>query len=465
MKQHSVVFACGICVFVTLFCGKKQPMHTIAVIGTGYVGLVSAACLARFGHRVTAYDTDAGKIARLQNGEVPFHEPGLQALISETTGRGTLSFVQDGKHAIRERDLVFIAVGTPVGPLGDADLRFVRQAAHDIARHATGDVVVVNKSTVPVETVDLVERVLTREGRPGTRFRVASNPEFFREGSAVHDFFHPDRIVIGTRDSECARILRELYQPLNAPVLIVSAHTSEMIKYAANAFLATKISFVNELANICASVGADIEQVLHGMSYDRRIGRDYMRPGIGFGGSCLPKDLSALAHVARAHAIEPTMLDAVLQVNRRQIASILTAIERGHGDLEGARIAVLGLSFKPHTDDVRASPALELIEALLARGADVRVHDPAALSNAHARLGGRVEYAQSPYEACAEADVVVIASAWPEYEQLDWRRVAASVRGTQVFDCVRILPAADVREAGLKYGAVSTNASDEELSA
>ena len=440
-------------------------MHTIAVVGTGYVGLVSAACLARLGHRVTAYDTDAGKIARLRNGEVPFHEPGLQVLVNETVGRGTLSFVHDGKHAIRERDLIFIAVGTPVGPLGDADLRFVRQAAHDIAKHATGDVVVVNKSTVPVETVDLVERVLAREGRPGTRFRVASNPEFLREGSAVSDFFHPDRIVIGTSDPECARVLQDLYQPLNAPVLVVSAHTSEMIKYAANAFLATKLSFVNELANICASVGADVEQVLHGMSYDGRIGRDYMRPGIGFGGSCLPKDLSALAHVARAHAIEPTMLEAVLQVNRRQIALSLTAIERAHGDLDGARIAVLGLSFKPHTDDVRESPALALIEALLAHGGKVRVHDPAALTNARARLGERVEYAQSPYEACEQADVVVIATAWPEYERLDWRRVAASVRGTQVFDCVRIVSSADVRNVGMQYGAATANPRNEALSA
>ncbi len=434
--------------------GNIACMHTVAVCGTGYVGLVTAACLARLGNNVVAYDTDLTKIAMLNAGELPFHEPTLDALVHRSVEEGTLRFVPSAADALAGREIVFIAVGTPVGPLGDADLTYVRQAAKEIATYASCDLLVVNKSTVPVETVDLVARLLERYGT-GRRFMVASNPEFLREGSAVDDFMHPDRIVIGTDDSQAAAILKSVYAPIDAPVLVVKPHTAEMIKYAANAFLATKLSFVNELSNICEAVGADVDDVLAGIAYDRRIGKQYMQPGIGFGGSCLPKDVSALAHVARAHAIEPAMLDAVLDVNRRQIARAVTTIQARIGELDGSRGALLGLSFKPDTDDVRESPAIALARALATRGAALRVHDPAATASARRVLRDAVEYAATPYDAADGAQYVIVATPWNEYRSLDWRRVYESMNGANLFDMRNALDAGRLRGVGFSYYGVA----------
>ncbi len=434
--------------------GNVACMHTVAVCGTGYVGLVTAACLARLGNDVIAYDTDLTKIATLNAGRLPFHEPALHAIVHQCVKNGSLRFLSSATDALTGREIVFIAVGTPVGPLGDADLTYVRQAAKDIAMYASSDLLVVNKSTVPVETVDLVARLLERYGR-SRLFMVASNPEFLREGSAVDDFMHPDRIVIGTEDDAAATLLKSLYAPIDAPVLVVEPHTAEMIKYAANAFLATKVSFVNEVSNICDAVGANIDDVLAGIAYDRRIGKQYMEPGIGFGGSCLPKDVSALAHVARAHAIEPAMLDAVLDVNRRQIARAVSAIEARVGELDARCGALLGLSFKPDTDDVRESPAIALARALATRGATLRVHDPAAMSAAHHLLRDAVDYAGSPYDAAENAEFVILATPWAQYRSLDWQRVYESMKSGNLFDMRNALDAQRLRALGFSYYGVA----------
>ncbi len=429
-------------------------MHTVAVCGTGYVGLVTAACLAYMGNDVVAYDSDLTKIATLRRGELPLHEPQLATIVAAATRNGRLRFTSCVAEALDGREIVFIAVGTPVGPLGEADLTYVKQAARDIASFATSDLLVVNKSTVPVETADLVVRLLGSR-TDGHELRVASNPEFLREGSAVDDFMRPDRIVIGTEDEHAAALLRDLYANIDAPVVVVDLHTAEMIKYAANAFLATKLSFVNELSSLCDAVGANIDDVLRGMAYDHRIGRQYMQPGLGFGGSCLPKDVSALAHVARAHAIEPTMLDAVLDVNRRQVALAIQRLRRAFGDLDGTTAALWGLAFKAHTDDVRESPALALAGALLSQGATVRVHDPIAMRSARALLQDRVIYARSAYEAARDADYLLVATPWPSYRNADWRRVRASLRRPLVFDLRNGLDAPMLRSMQFEYHGIA----------
>ena len=430
-------------------------MHTVAVCGTGYVGLVTAVCLARFGNDVIAYDTDHTKIAMINAGRLPFHEPALAPMLHTCVSNGSLRFHTSAAHALAGREIVFIAVGTPVGPLGDADLTYVRQAVKEIATYASSDLLVVNKSTVPVETADLVARLLERYGNGRRRLMVASNPEFLREGTAVEDFMHPERIVIGTDDDAAAALLKNLYAPIDAPVLVVEPHTAEMIKYAANAFLATKVSFVNELSNICDAVGANVDVVLTGIAYDRRIGKHYMQPGLGFGGSCLPKDVSALAHVARAHAIEPAMLDAVLDVNRRQIARAVSAIEANVGDLDVSTGALLGLSFKPDTDDVRESPAIALARALLTRGATLRVHDPAAMTAARAILRDAVTYMKTPYEAAQGAHYLIVATPWENYRSLDWRRVYDSMQRGNLFDMRNALDAINLRQLGFTYYGVA----------
>lgn len=426
-------------------------MHGIAIFGCGYVGLVTGACLARLGNRVRAYDTDLTKIRALQNGRVPFYEPGLQQMIAEEVEKGTLQFSERPDAVLNDARIAFIAVGTPTGPTGEADLTYVRQAAREIAEYAGDATIVVNKSTVPVETADLVERILAANCA-GARLRVASNPEFLREGSAIGDFMHPDRIVIGSSDEEATQVLRELYKPLGAPLHVVDVHTAEMIKYAANAFLAAKISFINEIANLCAAVDADIDGVAAGIGADARIGRSYLQAGLGFGGSCLPKDVAALAHVARTHDIEPTMLEATLSVNRRQVARAVRMVEEAAGgDLFDRSVAVGGLAFKGGTDDVRESPAILLVQALLTRGTQVAVHDAHAERAARTVLRDRVRYASSIYDACRGADVLVIANDDRTYAQADPQRIARTLSGRSIVDLRNRLDPAAIRRAGLNY--------------
>ncbi len=429
-------------------------MHRIAIFGCGYVGLVTGACFAQLGHTVYCCDTDLTKIRSLQRGKVPFFEPGLDASIAMQRSAGRLQFTQRPDVALADANVAFIAVGTPTGPTGEADLTYVRQAARDIAEFAGGPTLVVNKSTVPVETADLVERIVKAHAKPQYRFSVASNPEFLREGRAIEDFMHPDRIVVGSSDEHAIAVLRELYAPLGAPVHIVDVHTAEMIKYAANAFLATKISFINEIANLCAAVDADVDGVIAGIGADVRIGPAYLEPGLGFGGSCLPKDVTALANVARTHAIEPTMLEATLSVNRRQVFRAIRMIEEAAGDVLGASIAVAGLAFKGGTDDVRESPAIVLVEALIAKGANVCVHDPLAERRARAALRERVRYASTVEELCDGARALVIANDDPAYAQLDWDRVRRALAAPNVVDLRNCVNPDRVRSAGLRYAGV-----------
>ncbi len=426
-------------------------MRNIAVLGTGYVGLVTGTCFAELGNRVVCCDTDSAKIALLKSGKVPFYEPGLTELLSRNAGAGRLSFTLDGAAAVAASEVVFIAVGTPMAADGNADLQYVRQAARTIARSLNGRKVVVNKSTVPVETGDLVAEIVKRERRENHGVFVVSNPEFLREGSAVSDFLAPDRIVIGVSDPDSEQLMRDLYAPLNAPIIVTDVRTAEMIKYTANAFLASKISFINEIARICDAVGADVLDVVQGAGSDRRIGTAFMQPGLGFGGSCLPKDVSALVNLARNHGIVPRLLDSVLQTNAEQIELICARMERKLATLEGRRVGLLGLAFKPNTDDVRDSPALALARALVERGAAVVAHDPVASAPARAVLGEVVAYVNSAYEAANDADAVVVATDWNEYKNADLAILRKVMRGTLIVDARNIWSPQRAQAAGLEY--------------
>src|SRR6202045_4792833 len=383
----------------------------IAMIGTGYVGLVSGACFADFGHQVTCVDKDADKIAALRRGEIPIFEPGLDALVASNVKAGRLDFTTDLKKPVIEADAVFIAVGTP-SRRGDghADLSYVHAAAREIAGALAGFTVVVTKSTVPVGTSDDVERII-QEARPDAEFAVVSNPEFLREGAAIQDFKHPDRIVIGTDDPRARQVMAELYRPLylnQAPILYSDRRTAELIKYAANAFLATKITFINEIADLCEKVGADVQQVARGIGLDNRIGAKFLHAGPGFGGSCFPKDTVALIKTAQDAEAPLRIVETVAAVNdaRKRGMARKVAAALG-GNLRGKTIAVLGLTFKPNTDDMREAPSIPLITALQDMGAKVRAYDPAGMTNAGAEFPG-VAFADGPY-ACAEgADALVI---------------------------------------------------------
>jgi UDPglucose 6-dehydrogenase len=439
--------------------GEESPDMTeqrngIGVFGAGYVGLVTAACFAELGRDVTVYDVDPGRIATLGAGRVPIHEPGLPELIARNVAANHLRFTTDPAGAVAGKSVVFIAVGTPPGPDGRADLGSVRAAAATIAEHLDGPTVVVNKSTVPVETGDLVDAIVRGVRRQRHDIAVISNPEFLREGSAIADFMHPDRIVVGCSDPAAEGVMRNLYASFGAPLIITDVHTAEMIKYAANAFLATKISFINEIALICERVGADVTTVAAGIGADARIGPGFLRAGLGFGGSCLPKDVNALRRVAEGTAVEPLLLDAVFAVNTRQIERIAARTAYLLGGLTRQTVAVLGLAFKPQTDDVRESPALTLVEAFLASGARVHVHDPVAAANARVQLGERVTYATDPLAAALSADALVLATEWPQYRDLDPALLAGAMRRRIVVDARNFLDGERYVRAGFSYTAV-----------
>jgi UDPglucose 6-dehydrogenase len=433
-------------------------MHRIAVIGTGYVGLVSGTCLAELGNDVVCIDIDADKIARLQRGESTFFEPGLDELVQRNLGAGRLSFSRDLKAGIRERDIVVIAVGTPTADDGHLDLRHVRQAALDIAAALDGPKIVINKSTVPVQTADLVSSLIEEAKTADHEVTVVSNPEFLREGSAVADFMHPDRVVIGVDHPGAEEVLRDLYAPLGAPLIVTDPRTAEMIKLTSNAFLAAKISFINEIANICDAVGADVRDVVIGAGADKRIGAACMQPGLGFGGSCLPKDLLALHRIAAKTGAGAHLLDAALAVNTAQIALVATRLAGLLGGLRGKTVGVLGLAFKPGTDDVRESPALALVRRLLHDGAHVQAHDPVAASNAAAALPSAVRLVDGPYDAAAAADALVLATAWNEYTELDLARLRRTMRGDVLFDARDLFDPRKVSEAGFTYAGIGRHA-------
>ncbi|MEO6247553.1 MAG: UDP-glucose/GDP-mannose dehydrogenase family protein [Sphingomicrobium sp.] len=426
----------------------------IAMIGTGYVGLVSGACFADFGHDVTCIDKDEGKIGSIHGGKMPIWEPGLEDLVLSNMKRGRLAFTTDLSVGVANAEAVFIAVGTPArrGD-GHADLSFVYAAVRELAKALTQPVVVVTKSTVPVGTGDEIARILIEEGAPAGCV-VASNPEFLREGAAIADFKHPDRIVVGAEDERARDVLAEIYRPLflnKAPLLFTARRTAELIKYAANAYLAMKISFINEIADLCEAVDADVQDVARGIGLDNRIGAKFLHAGPGYGGSCFPKDTLALLRTAEEAGVEQRIVSTVVKVNDDRKAAMAARVRVAvGGDLAGKKVALLGLTFKPNTDDMRDSPSIPLAEGLRAGGASVSAYDPVGREQAEPLLPG-VEFADNAYAAAAQADALVIVTEWDEFRALDLARMAATMRGKALIDLRNIYDRATVERAGMTY--------------
>src|SRR5258705_375897 len=427
-------------------------MH-IAVIGTGYVGLVTGACFAEFGVDVTCVDIDSTKIARLIAGEMPIYEPGLEQLVTKNVQSGRLRFTTDIKQAVEQALVIFLAVGTPPKADGSPDMSFVESAARSVAQHMNGYKVVVTKSTVQIGTGEHLRKLIRENLKAKLNFGIVSNPEFLREGAAINDFMRPDRVVIGSRDEEAVAIMRDLYRPLyliEAPFVLTSLEAAELAKYAANAFLATKISFINEIANLCESIGCDVHDVARAIGMDRRIGSKFLHPGPGFGGSCFPKNTRALASVAREFGRDSMIVDAVIEVNRRQRQAMIPKIEKLVGDLKGKTVAILGLAFKPETDDMREAPAIDIISGLLERGATVRAYDPVAMAEA-AKVLPEVSFARDEYEAVTDADALVFVTEWNQFRALDMRRVRDLMKSPRIADLRNIYDPADMRALGFEY--------------
>ncbi|MCC7260526.1 MAG: UDP-glucose/GDP-mannose dehydrogenase family protein [Alphaproteobacteria bacterium] len=433
-------------------------MH-IAMIGTGYVGLVSGACFAELGFTVTCVDKDAGKIARLKQGEIPIYEPGLDVLVAAGGKAGRLSFTTDLKAAVAHADAVFIAVGTP-SRRGDghADLSFVHAAAEEVAAALKGYTVVVTKSTVPVGTGQDVKRIIAAKN-PAADFDMVSNPEFLREGSAIEDFMHPDRVVVGAESIRARECMERLYRPLSmkgAPVLFTGIETAELIKYAANAFLATKIMFINEMADICERVGANIEQVADGIGLDKRIGRSFLNPGPGYGGSCFPKDTLALVKIAEEAGAPTRIVETVVAANEdRKHRMVEKIIAAAGGSVEGKTIALLGVTFKPGTDDMRDAPSLVIVPGLLRQGARIRAYDPEGMEEAKKLLPtDGIDWCKGAYEAMEGADLLVLLTEWNEFRGLDMNEIRTRLRTPLVVDLRNVWQPEDMRASGLRYVSV-----------
>jgi UDPglucose 6-dehydrogenase len=426
----------------------------IAMIGAGYVGLVSGACFSDFGHVVTCIDKDAAKIAQLRNGDVPIFEPGLNALVASNVAAARLSFATQSAAAVRAADAVFLAVGTP-SRRGDgfADLSYIYDAAREIAAELSGFTVIAIKSTVPVGTNDEVDEIL-RKLRPDADFAVVSNPEFLREGAAIEDFKRPDRVVVGTDDERARRVMRELYRPLflnETPIVFTGRRTAELIKYASNAFLATKITFINEIADLCEKCGADVQEVARGMGLDRRIAGKFLHAGPGFGGSCFPKDTAALTAIGQRHGAPIRIVETVIAVNAaRKRAMAAKVVAACGGSLDGKTVAVLGLTFKPNTDDMREAPSLTIVPALEELGARVRAYDPHGMQEAR-KLMPRLETAADPYSCIAGADAMLILTEWDQFRALDLDRVKAALRNPVIVDLRNIYKPTDLAAKGLTY--------------
>lgn len=427
-------------------------MH-IAVIGTGYVGLVTGACFAEFGVEVTCVDVDTAKIDKLNNGIIPIYEPGLDKIVKKNADAGRLHFTTDIKIAVEGALIIFLAVGTPPQADGTPDMSFYRQAAKDIAESINGYKVLVTKSTVPVGTGKWLREFVAENLKIETDFGVASNPEFLREGAAIEDFMRPDRIVIGSNEERAIDVMKDLYRPLyliETPIVITSLEAAELIKYAANAFLATKITFINEVANLCDAIGCDVHDVARGMGMDNRIGRKFLHPGPGYGGSCFPKDTRALTTVADQFGVETRIVDAVIEANERQRDAMIPKIEKLVGDLKGKQVGILGLSFKPETDDMRESPAIDIIAQLIKRGASVKAFDPVAMDESRNFIDG-IEYASDEYDAITGADVMIIVTEWNQFRALDLEKVKRLLRSPKIADLRNIYEPKDMFDLGFEY--------------
>ncbi len=425
----------------------------ICVIGTGYVGLVTGTVFSDLGNDVICADQDAGKISQLHMGEMPIYEPGLQEMVERNVADGRLHFTTDIIEAVQLSEVIFIAVGTPPRADGYADLSGVESAARTIAQGLNAYKVIVNKSTVPVGTGDLVRDIIKSETRNGAEFDVVSNPEFLREGSAISDTLHPDRVVIGAPTQTVAMKILELYAPLERPMLITDVNSAEMIKYASNAFLATKISFINAVANICEAAGADVVQVMKGMGYDRRIGLDFLQAGLGYGGSCFGKDSSCLVRTAERYGYDFRLLKAAIEVNDQQTPRFVDRLFAALGDSRGKTVGLLGLAFKPNTDDMRDAKSLEVIARLLANGVSVKAYDPIAMENAR-EIFPHITYCKNAYEAASDVDALILVTEWNEFKFLSLEKIRQSMRGSLFFDGRNMYDPAQMLKVGFDYHCV-----------
>lgn len=425
-------------------------MARIAVVGAGYVGLVTSGCFADLGNSVTAIDINADRIGKLQAGELPIFEPGLKELVDRNQAAGRLRFTTDYRVGLQGAEFIFIAVDTPSGASGEADMTACEAAARSIAQALAGPAIVVTKSTMPIGAGDWLENLIRRELPQPVEVRVVSNPEFLREGTAVSDFLKPERIVVGARDPDAARAVAELYRPLDAPIMLTDMRTAEMIKYASNAFLAAKVSFINEIAAVCEQMGADVREVAYGMGLDPRIGRSMLDAGLGYGGSCFPKDVRALEYMAAVHGCHPQLLRAVMEINRDVRRSAVQKLRDALGTLEGRLIGVLGLAFKPNTDDLRDAPSLEIIRLLRHEGAQVRAYDPAAMERARELLQ-EVEFAADPYQLAQGCDGLLLATEWNEFKELDMARIHRAMRRPVLLDGRNIYDPQRMAALGFTY--------------
>jgi UDPglucose 6-dehydrogenase len=426
----------------------------ICVVGTGYVGLVTGACFADFGLNVVCVDNDEEKIGMLNEGRIPMYEPGLEELIKKNEAAGRLAFSTDIAEAIKRSLVVLIAVGTPSREDGSADLSYVEEVAKTIARNLNGYKVIVTKSTVPVGTGKFIEKIIREEKVGNESFDVSSNPEFLREGSAIEDFMRPDRVVLGVTSDQAIAILKDLYSPLylvETPFVITNIETAEMIKYASNAFLATKISFINEMGRICEEAGADVHLVAKGMGLDKRIGPKFLHPGPGYGGSCFPKDTIAITRIAKEHGCTFEIVEAVIRVNERQRGLMIEKIKAMVGGLDGKTIGILGLTFKPNTDDIRESPAIDIVRTLVNEGAIIRTYDPAGMDSAREVLQDTVIYCMDAYNTAQGCDAIVILTEWNQFRMLDLDRIKGLLKSPVLIDLRNIYEASEVKKHGFEY--------------
>ncbi len=436
-------------------------MKNIAIVGTGYVGLVTGTCLADLGNRVACVDINEQKIEGLKQGVMPIYEPGLEELVTRNVQAGRLSFTTSYVEGLKEAEFVFIAVGTPEGVDGEADLRYVRMAARSIAEVMDHPMIIVNKSTVPVGTGDWVADIIREHCNGDADFAVVSNPEFLREGAAIGDFLYPDRVVLGSLNQEAAEKVAQLYLPLRTTIMITDLRTAEMIKYASNAFLATRISFINEIATVCEALGADVKEVATGMSYDKRIGHAHLDAGVGYGGSCFPKDVKALAYMAEIKGRHPQLLRAVMEINSYQRRAVVHKLEQALGNLRGKTIGLLGLAFKPNTDDMREAPSAHIARMLQTAGARVRAYDPVAMKVA-AREVPAVELAENAYALAEGCDALVVVTEWNEFKQLDLARIRELMDRPVLIDGRNIYDPATMKELGFYYRGVGRGYEDQE---
>lgn len=431
----------------------------VGVIGTGYVGLVTGTCFAEFGSHVICVDKDEKKIRALRKGQIPFYEPGLSELVQKNIKQGRLAFTTKIKDAVTSSSVLFIAVGTPPRGDGSADMRYVEGVAKEIAKHMNDYKVIVTKSTVPVGTGKKLREIISKNISKQTGFDIVSNPEFLREGSAIEDFIRPNRVVIGSDSQQATAIMKELYKPLyiiETPFIVTKVETSELIKYASNSFLAAKISFINEIANLCDKVGADVHMVAKGMGLDHRIGPKFLHAGPGFGGSCFPKDVKALINIANNNKVETNLIKAVMKTNEKQRELMVSRIRHELKNLKGKKIAVLGLAFKPNTDDVREAPALYIIERLIAHGAKIKAYDPVAMNTAKQVLP-KIEYCRNLYKCLDGADAVVIVTEWNEFRNLELDKIKKLMKQPYFFDLRNIYEPSRMKSLGFKYFCTGRN--------